>query len=148
MNNFTINKLLAGCPQFVGTFAPDELPKRIRKPEYALIVNSETNPAIVGHWVALFARGKTVYYFDSYGRPPNFIPLLDKWCRRRFTRIYYNRRNEQSPTSNVCGGYAIFVVWQLCHGASFRQVVAHFRRIKRDDLFVRRWLKRCFGVGI
>jgi hypothetical protein len=148
MNNVEINEILAKCPNFVGTFSPDDLPRRVAKPEYAMIVNTEANPAVVGHWVSLFARGKTAWYFDSYGQPPSFVPLLNQWCRRRFTRVYYNGRAEQGVSSNVCGAYAIYAVWELCHGTPFRQVVTKFRRIKHDDAFVASWLRRRFGHTI
>jgi hypothetical protein len=151
MNNVEIDAILKRhCRgKFLGTFSPDQLPARLpRRREFGLIVNSETDPAIVGHWVALFARGTDAFMFDSYGRSPRFIPLLNRWCRRHFAHVYYSKRREQSPTSNVCGAFAIFVIWHMCKGVSFRQIVARFRRIKRDDAFAANWLRRSVGFAI
>ena len=152
MNDLEITRLLKNCPitrnKFIGTLTPDRLPKNVKKREYALIINTVSDPAIMGHWCSLYVKGRSAWFFDSYGRSVKLIPELDKWCKARFTRIFYNKRSEQKPTSNVCGAFAIFATYEMCRGASFQSIVGRFKRIKNDDAWVSAWLRRRLGFSI
>lgn len=73
-----------------------------RKPLYSEkgIVNLDDQRGPGTHWVAYKKRGKTVYYYDSFGdlRPPNELVNYFKGCE-----IFYNYNREQAYDTYVCG---------------------------------------------
>ena len=54
---------------FRGVFMQDELPKRIKTNECA-IVNLQKSDQDGSHWTCYYKHGKEKYYFDSYGLEP------------------------------------------------------------------------------
>lgn len=132
-------------PFFLGVFAPRELP---RKPpaqtRFCFVLGTTNSYREAGHWVAVYANGDTAHVFCSFGTHPYRLPGLKRFLSS-FREIYYNRQSHQSWDSEVCGGYVCYVLYQLCLGKSFVKILGHFDRIKRDDLYVQRFMYRQFG---
>ena len=119
MNNVQLSKILSSDPitqaHYLGTFAADHLPTALPE-RFALVANTEKLSVQDGHWVAIFSNNKSiVYYFDSFGEHVDSI---------------------------ACGGFAIYVLRELCAGRSFEEVVDYFVGIKDDDNFIENFLLR------
>lgn len=86
-------------PYFRGVFMRDELPKRPKTKECA-IVNLDVTANSGTHWVSYFKNNKSVYYFDSFGnlKPPIELVKYLKNCR-----IYYNHDRFQNFDTYNCG---------------------------------------------
>ena len=68
-------------PAFLGVFAIDKVPPVVKKARNVkLIVNLDPSNKPGSHWVAIWRKGTTGYYFDSFGRvpPPEAQSLAEK----------------------------------------------------------------------
>jgi len=149
MLDFQLENILRGCqvtqPFFLGVYAPKDLAKfATRRSVYCLIGGSTNSYRTSGHWVAIYANGDEAYVFCSYGTNPHRFLGMKKFLRR-FNKVYYNKKMHQNLTSTVCGGYCCYVLYQLCLGISFVEILKKFERLKRDDLFISRFMYSQFG---
>jgi len=149
MFDFELEQILRGChitrPFFLGVFSPKDLrgfkPKKTR---YCLVLGTTNSFRVIGHWVAIYADGKDVYIFCSYGTHPHHLPGMQTFLQG-FDHIYFNQKTHQNLISTVCGGYCCYVLYNLCLGNSFVKILKGFDRIKNDDLFIKRFMCRQFG---
>ena len=114
MNTREINRRLKNVSGFLGTFPCDRIPPT-DKYSYSVIINTDNHTLPGSHWTALLVRGKSVYFFDSFGRnfnnksfPPDFINYVSKLCRNKI--IKFNDRVLQSFQSNTCGYYCVYFI--------------------------------------
>jgi len=71
-----------------------------------VIVHADPHTEEGSHWLAVQFRPKysSEYYFDSYGIVL-FVPDILAFIKRDCTTWDRNKRQLQSPTSEVCGKY-------------------------------------------
>lgn len=88
---------------FRGVYMRDNLPKKVRKNECA-IINLDSETGFGTHWVSYKKNGNVVKYFDSFGnlRPP--LELLKYWGD---VDVYYNRNQLQTYDMTNCGQLCI-----------------------------------------
>lgn len=112
---------------FIGVFCSSEAPMDLEG-DFCCVLNHSPCDSRTGgtHWLACRVKGKTAYWFDSYGLPPSSRledalmgpadgdPKFDEWLDRiGVTQIFYNPTDLQSVFSDVCGLYAVYF---LKHG--------------------------------
>lgn len=73
------------------------------------IINVDTSDKGGTHWVALYITGKTVYVFDSFGRPtPKLLKILTRQAKMRNIKLIDSERDpEQFGYSEICGQLSI-----------------------------------------
>ena len=119
---------------YQGCYASNRLPS-CKKFPCALIVNLDPASEPGSHWCAIFATSKYLaYYFDSYGDAPNHY--VKEYLDRKFDRVIRNRKPFQSIISSVCGHYTVFVVYHLCIGFHFNQVLKLLDCLPNPDFTV------------
>lgn len=144
MNSNQIVELLSNTPNFVGVYASNNLPINIQLDKFGLIVNTDPLHKEGSHWQAIVVKNKICYFFDSLGGEPK-VDNIRKFCAQ-FSRCYFNKQKHQSVSEETCGAYCIFVINEMMtKRRSFGHVVQVFKRIKRDDIFVRRYLSHNFN---
>lgn len=148
MDSADINCLLSHIPNFLGVFPSDCLPTVIDKSKtFGLVVNTDSSEQCGTHWLAIVVQNEICHYFDSFGGQPKVNNILS-FCEQ-FPICYYNRKKHQNINEITCGAYCIFVINEmLANKKSFRYVVSTFHRIKRDDVYVRKYLSRKFSFHI
>lgn len=148
MDSIDIRTLLSHIPNFLGVFPSDCLPLIKNKfNQFALIVNTDSSENIGTHWLAIIVRNNVCYYFDSFGGLPK-VKNIRSFCEQ-FKSCIYNREKHQMIQEITCGAYCIFVVNEmLVHKKSFKSIVSTFHRIKRDDVYVRKYLLRKFSFHL
>ena len=98
----------------------NELKNTISKRNECLILNLDDNLGEGTHWVSLFTKDNTSYYFDSYGFiPPNELQV---YCSKSKT-TYYNTFKIQSPGEEICGHYCVYMLYRLNNGISFSEIL-------------------------
>jgi hypothetical protein len=90
-------------PAFLGVFALDRVPPIIKKGNVKLIINLDPATKPGSHWVAIWRKGNTGYYYDSFGRIPP--PALGAWLARNSDSWTYNKKLMQSPKDKTACGY-------------------------------------------
>jgi hypothetical protein len=138
MDTLTIDLILSSNPVtkkiYQGCFPANLLPSCKNFP-CALIVNADPANEPGSHWCAIFAPSKYIaYYFDSYGNIPN--EYLNTYLYQNFEKVIRNRNSFQSIKSAVCGHYTIFVVYHLCLGLQFNQVLKLLTCLPNPDTTV------------
>ena len=124
--------------------AKDELPVG-KKPlqTKAFIVNTDLAIDPGQHWVALYFKGNKAIYFDSYGLPPlkdHVLPFIQNnslgWIE--------NTQMLQDVTSEVCGLYCIYVLYELNRGSSLQNILSIFSKdnLIKNDNDVLLWFSR------
>lgn len=92
------------CSNYIGVFSLDRLPASL--PINAkFIVNTHTHNLPGQHWLAV--DGNSV--FDPFGV---FYPksLLSYLYRKKNTKLTFNHKLYQSPTSDVCGQFCLYFI--------------------------------------
>lgn len=106
IENFLFKKL----SKFKGVFSCDNIPQKIKEMrEYSVIVNLSKSDEIGSHFITILKiNSKEIWYIDSLGN----------WCHNQFiidfmtsqnVEIFYNGKIIQSPSSELCGYFCIFV---------------------------------------
>jgi hypothetical protein len=90
---------------YLGSFARDELPKKINYPA-CLIINTHPRSKEGEHWLALY-YSKTGYctFFDSFANPPSYFNLQE-YIDKTSNEWTFNKKRVQGA-SNLCGYYCI-----------------------------------------
>lgn len=106
LSNYDILSLAAKLkiPHFNGVFMRDALAKK-SKPTAAVrecwILNHGSSDTDGSHWTALAKNGKTAFYFDSFGKLPPPLEVVNYLGRG--IQLYYNAKKYQSYGSAICG---------------------------------------------
>lgn len=89
-------------PHFRGVFMRDTLPKR-RKPTIreCWILNLNSSNKIGTHWVAVGKFGNLALYYDSMGKLPPPLEVLDYLGGS--IDLYYNTERNQNYGTTICG---------------------------------------------
>jgi hypothetical protein len=130
MSNLDIIELckVLKIKNFKGVHMRNEL-KGKASPNESLILNLDDSDGNGTHWTSLFVKGKTSYYFDSFGLPPpkeviNYCPNNNnRSAQRALVERYYNTFKIQKPEEVICGHYCIYVLYKLAKGCKFYEIL-------------------------
>ena len=94
-----------------------------------LIVNVVDNPNIMGHWVLIFFRNSTVYFFDSFGKLPVFYDVRLRNYINSFlsNKIVVYAKPIQANDSLVCGAYCLYNAYYMTLGRSVYNIKKKFK---------------------
>ena len=106
----------------------------------AFIVNTDLARDPGQHWMALYFKGNKAIYFDSYGLPSlkdHVLPFIQNnslgWIE--------NTQMLQDVTSEVCGLYCIYVLYELNLGSSLQNIQSIFSK----DNLIKMTMMFCCG---
>jgi hypothetical protein len=122
MDGGLISKILKEDPFasniFEGIYTIDTLPPKIKKPYYAIVVNSDIlgNPGL--HWVALYGTPTHLIYYDSLGptliNNPHLINFIVKHSEKK--KFVLSLQPTQSIVSTTCGFYVLTFILYMARG--------------------------------
>lgn len=113
---------------FRGVFARDQLKSLDKLPSSqpsAFVINCCPLKLPGQHWMALFIHRQKAIYFDSFGIPP-FHPDIESFIKKNATKVIYNKRLLQDITSDACGFYVMYFIYQKSRGVSLPQLLQPF----------------------
>ncbi|GMT03589.1 hypothetical protein PENTCL1PPCAC_25764 [Pristionchus entomophagus] len=148
LDSIDISSLLSHIPNFLGVYPSDCLPNIVDKSKsFGLVVNTDSSDKSGTHWLAIFVKNGICHYFDSFCGLPK-VKNIRSFCEQ-FHSCHFNREKHQQIQEITCGAYCIFVINEmLFNNKSFRSVVSTFHRIKRDDVYVRKYLVSNFSYHL
>ena len=100
LTNFEIQKYYPNEPKFNGVYLRNNLPK-IRDGAYVINLKYKS---IGTHWVALYADGNNITYFDSFG-VKHILKEFKKFIRNK--NIKTNIYRMQANGSRMCGYFCL-----------------------------------------
>ena len=129
--------------------AKDQLPERKPYDVHAYIINTDDSDQPGEHWVAIYFKGNTATYFDSYGLPP-FEQHMKSFLDNNTHSWTRNNVRLQSGNSAMCGVYCIFALDVLARGCDLKTILAiKFQQQPRywhqNDKDVGEWFKYTYG---
>lgn len=104
-----INEYYSNKPFYQGTYMSNALPQKI-KTGGAMIINLEdieTNGSGT-HWVCCLRKGRTNFYFDSYGLPCDDDVM--KMFQNSGGKSLYNDSQLQKLDTVTCGYYCVYMI--------------------------------------
>ena len=138
------------APLFRGVMALDEFQKRYGDDGY-YVVNTAVSSSSGEHWLMVRKRGARVDFFDSYGNHPSMFGGVYATIRGDETRLVYNDRALQGPTTTVCGDYCTLLCLTMSRGWSmerFARTLGSVSDSERRDHAVRRFMLRNYDVDL
>lgn len=90
-------------PYFDGVFMRDMLlkKKKTRATRECWILNHGSSNTDGTHWTALARINNTAFYFDSFGKLPPPLEVINYLGAK--TRLYYNSKKYQNYGTAICG---------------------------------------------
>jgi hypothetical protein len=124
MNSSVIKQILSEDPFtksfFEGVYSIDNLPSKINKDKYAVVINSDVESGKGLHWVCVYCTPTKLIYFDSLGptllASPHFAKFLLKHSENK--TIIYSNQALQHVLATTCGFYVIIFILFLCKNYS------------------------------
>lgn len=105
LSNFDILQLVdkLRIPHFRGVFMRDTLVKERKRmsAKECWILNHGTTCTDGTHWTALAKNNNTAFYFDSFGKLPPPLEVINYLNNN--TQLYYNAKKYQNFGTAVCG---------------------------------------------
>ena len=134
MNEQHLNNLLKNVPNYLGSYAADELNEvKISKNQMLLLVNYDERSDIGSHWIGLAIFPSKVYICDSLGGIAPTKYLSQGWINFLYllsrTRDLLITKQLQPINSSLCGLYAATFIEEMTR-SSFQD----FLKLFTDDL--------------
>ena len=128
------------APLFRGVFPINRLPS-IRDGIYVINTAPDGHPGL--HWTALYVKGDTIEYFDSYGGDP--ASLLRRWGKKK--RWVSNPIPLQSPLTSVCGQYCLYYLLHRARGIDMTTLLMDFgNNVDDNDKVVYDFVEDRYGL--
>lgn len=145
MNSDQIARLLSHIPNFLGVFASDSLPAYIPF-DFSLVVNTDPSDKPGLHWQAIIVQNGIAYFFCSFGGIPK-NKFISQFCNQ-FSVVYFNQRKHQRINESTCGAYCVYVINEMYKGRTFNSIIGTFKRVYKDDAFVKKYLLNHFSFHL
>lgn len=127
---------------FAGVFPSDALPQN-KKSFYSYIVNLDSKHLPGSHWVGIFFKNKTVFYFDRYGIYPKNKHIL-KFLKRNSQIIKHNTVCFQGDFTSTCGYFCLYFLYQLSRNQNLKGL--SFKNKQYNEMFIKQFVKNKFKV--
>lgn len=126
---------------FGGVFASDTLPHRIGNFS-TFVINLDPHTLPGTHWIAVKfnSANKSVYVFDSYGRPPTNSNIL-YFLKRNACTIYYNEQCFQEKFTTTCGHFCLYFLYK---SVRFQNLDLKENDKKQNEIIVTCFVRRNF----
>lgn len=122
LSNYDILDLVVKMkiPHFHGVFMRDTLTK---KPRHAVrecwILNHGSSQSDGTHWSALAKNNGIAYYFDSFGKLPPPLEVIDYLDDT--IQLYYNTKRYQNFGTTICGHLCLKFLYDFWRNASTKK---------------------------
>ena len=148
MNTGQIENLLrSDCKlslTFDGVYASDRIPS-MTGITTELVVNEDPSSKPGSHWVAIRIENQNAEYFDSYGRPPSVVNIVN-FLNRNSKSWTFNTKELQALGSSVCGHYCVWFLSQRARGKTMRDVQSQFsNNANLNDVTVEKLVETRYG---
>ena len=119
MNTFELAKAMHMAPDFYGVVPCCEIEQYKKHNVVGLIVNTDPHNKPGQHWIALYKTGKTLNFFDSFGREMQdfaepFASIMEDFATG--CKVQSNKRQYQHVFSDTCGRWTLYyILSKICN---------------------------------
>ena len=119
MNTFELAKAMHMAPDFYGVVPCCEIEQYKKHKVVGLIVNTDPHNKPGRHWIALYKKGKTLNFFDSFGREMQdfaepFASIMNDFAAG--CKVKSNKMQYQNVFSDTCGRWTLYyILSKLCN---------------------------------
>ena len=126
MKTLAVARLMHMTPHFYGVFPCDQIPQ-LRGGEASFILNTDPHYETGEHWIAVYIKGKRIWFFDSFGRTINKFPDPFKAIMKDFSkgyRVTTDSKNVQSIFNDSCAFWTVYYIFcRTCNEYQFNHFV-------------------------
>lgn len=128
---------------FINVLSFDELAfvRPLVNKDSAYIVNTAPSGHRGHHWLLIYfrAKTKTLYFFDSFGKPPSHYFISRKNITPPGWKLEINRKPVQAPRSNYCGLFVLRTLYMLSRGLTLKEAVSDYstKNLSQNDQLLR-----------
>jgi len=124
---------------FGGVFARDRASITKKKEKnVAFIVNTDPSTKSGEHWVAFYFTPEEVFYFDSYGNPPQHKRFATLMKKRKKASFFHQRLQGSGET---CGEYCLYFILAMQGHANMK---VFGNELNSNDRYVKKFVHREF----
>ncbi len=113
---------------FRGVYMMDEIEKLSPSRNESYIVNLQNSNEHGSHWLSIYKKGKSIFYFDSYGAPiPNEIRKHYKTYKINNFQSddnIYPDKPLQTYSQTICGHLCVLFLLLCDKGNSFNKIIS------------------------
>ena len=147
--NWLCRRHIHTAPYFIKVCAVDTLPSIILKKTCFLICNADKSTEIGSHWLLIFLREGNIYpiWFDSLEKNPSEYNLtFEEFLFNHGAKYIRNSFKYQSPTSDKCGQFCLYIADLLCRDISFPMSLNIFNKsdLSKNDNIVNYFFEHHF----
>lgn len=137
------------APYFNTICAVDTLPNNILEKPCFLICNSDMSYQVGSHWLLIMLQEGDMYpiWFDSLGKTPSEYNLtFEEFLFNHGAKYIRNSFKYQSPTSDKCGQFCLYIADLLCRDISFPMSLNIFNKsdLSKNDNIVNYFFEHHF----
>lgn len=142
ISNVYLDHLLGPDPSYIGTFPCDQIPEKIYRSMYSIIINLSPHNMPGTHFVSIHINHDThtCIYFDSLGFKCSNKHILSHLSHQQCHIIHYNKKQIQHWLSDFCGFYCAAFVNSCARDISFPSFINLFHSKgswDNDDIVIR-----------
>lgn len=111
---------------FLGVY-PCDLQPVVKKSTFSVIFNTDKSKGLGKHFVAIFANGNEIIYFDPFGEKvtnKDILKFLDDNVKNR--KFYCNCTQVQADESNFCGYFCLSFLLSMYKHKSYSKFMKIF----------------------
>ena len=113
MNTFELARVMHMAPDFYGVVPCCEIEQFKKHDVVGLIVNTDPHDKPGAHWIGLYKKGKTLNFFDSFGREMQEFTEPFARIMKDFAsgcKVESNKRQYQNDFTDTCGRWTLYYI--------------------------------------
>ena len=126
MKTLAVARLMHMTPDFYGVFPCDQIPQ-LRGNEASFILNTDPHYEAGEHWIAVYIKGESLRFFDSFGRGINQFADPFKTIMKDFAkdyRVITDSKKVQNVFNDSCAYWTVYYVFcRTCNVFKFDHFV-------------------------
>jgi hypothetical protein len=129
---------------------------RCKKKKIAIIINSESDPSLLGHWVVCLVSHKFLLFLDGqqqiFSKRNDVMSNIYSFCNRNSLKFINLKFNIQKNNSFKCGFVVLFFIakFSILSFQSFLALkhVLNNNSISTNEKYILMFVKRHFHINI
>lgn len=121
MNTFEVAQVMHMAPGFYGVVPCCDIDRFKGVEVVGLIVNTDPHNKPGQHWVGIYKQGRTIHFFDSFGR--DFREFAEPFASimKDFVsdfQVFVNKKQYQDEVADTCGRWTFYYILSRICGIS------------------------------